>query len=78
MPDQHRREAVTIDWDYFPLYLKSGMTPSEMQEQLQELGRKGWDLVAVAPYSTGASELVAFLKRPLEKPESDEQPVSNS
>jgi hypothetical protein len=38
-----------------------------MQQDFMELGRKGWELVAVVPYETESSVLVAFFKRELEE-----------
>jgi hypothetical protein len=57
------------NWDYFAYYLDPGKSPADVQDPLVELGSKGWELVAVAPYSstdTGAL-LIAFFKRPLEE-----------
>jgi hypothetical protein len=57
------------NWDYFTFYLDPTESPSSVQDPLAELGSKGWELVAVAPYSstdTGAL-LIAFFKRPLEE-----------
>jgi hypothetical protein len=60
------------DWDYFPLYIQSDLGADDIMRDLQELGRGGWELVAVTPYETDASEVVAFFKRPLEHGEPTE------
>jgi hypothetical protein len=55
------------NWDYFPLYIDGGLGADPMQQDFMELGRKGWELVAVVPYETESSVLVAFFKRELEE-----------
>mgnify|MGYP003288612528 CR=1 FL=1 len=57
------------NWDYFVYYLDPGESPADVQDPLVELGKKGWELITVAPYSTidTGSLLIAFFKRLLEE-----------
>jgi hypothetical protein len=57
------------NWDYFTFYLDPTESPSSVMDPVVELGTKGWELVAVAPYSSTdtGSLLIAFFKRPLEE-----------
>ncbi len=57
---------MTSGWEYKYAYIP---VPSVMQdikmEEIDRLGREGWELVAVTRYGPMQSPLVAFLKRPL-------------
>ena len=55
------------NWDYYAYYLDPGASPADVQDPLVEVGKKGWELVAVAPYSPTDPRLIAFFKRPLEE-----------
>jgi hypothetical protein len=54
-------------WDHEIAYLKANGGPTGMTEQLDEMGRQGWELVSVAyqPSEITDEVLVAFFKRPV-------------
>jgi hypothetical protein len=52
-------------WEYILAYLDTSLEVQSINDELNDLGRDGWELVAVAPHKSKASgkRLVAMLKR---------------
>jgi hypothetical protein len=69
MPGRQVEEAEDAELGLLRVLPRSGESPADVQDPLVELGKKGWELITVVPYSTmdTGSLLIAFFKRPLEE-----------
>jgi hypothetical protein len=56
------------DHDFSDLYKQLGHTPSSWEEELNEQGRQGWELVSVIHPDPDDRKVVAVLKREIGRP----------
>jgi hypothetical protein len=51
-------------WEYWVEVFSCSVV--NQMDFLSKMGKKGWELVAVAPRMVGSDEMIAYLKRPLQ------------
>jgi hypothetical protein len=61
---------TTTTWEYLVWYLDTSSEAKSLDDDVNQIGQEGWELVAVTPHTSAIAgrdfgpNLVAFFKRP--------------